>query len=203
MSQDGKVLRADTSRINRYYARVPERAGALPSTLEAALLQMIPNDGYLVRSDVAREIGYRAEAGPLCDLDFTLRFALKYEHWAAHFVDAHTSRYRYSRKAISRDRALAQIEQPRSGLMLYRFVAGLQLDPKLAPAQRTLLRRLSFKALKGLALVEGDRDGARRLYFSGNYPWRQRLTPTGLYQLRLIALPESLIFRTGPPQSRP
>jgi glycosyltransferase involved in cell wall biosynthesis len=207
ISNEGHVLPAETRRANKLYSRTSDRAGELNSALEAGLMQMLPSNGYLVRTDVARKVGYRSEdeVGPSCDLDFALRLGMQYDRHSAYFVDAFVSQYRYSAVAISNDSELARVAQPLGGLTMFRFANSLRNDPafpkEFEPALDGLLRRLSYKAFKAMALVEGDRKAASELYFSHLYPWRQRLTPTGLYQLGLLASPR--LFRIRQVRTRP
>lgn len=176
--------------VNRDYYRTRDRAGRLKSTFEAALLQQIPNNSFLVRSDAARAVGYRDAdvVGTACDLDFTLRLGLRYDRDQAYFVDAFVSRYRYSEESVSSNPELRRSEQPRSGLLMFRFVRSLPVPPELEYARAVLLQRLTRKAVKSLALT-GARMTALQLYLSRSYPWSSRFSPGGLYHLALIASP--------------
>ena len=46
---------------NRAYRRSAAYAGLQPDAILAAIWQQFPNDGYLVRTAVAREVLYRSD----------------------------------------------------------------------------------------------------------------------------------------------
>ena len=56
VDENGRYL-YEPETINRDYFRTPDRVG-LVDGLQAAAIQMFPNNGFMVRADVAKSIGY-------------------------------------------------------------------------------------------------------------------------------------------------
>jgi glycosyltransferase involved in cell wall biosynthesis len=73
MSEAGVVDLKASEEINKVFYRSSEYEGTRLSPLEAGFLQQFPNDGYLIKSSVVKEIGYSDVALDACDLTSILQ----------------------------------------------------------------------------------------------------------------------------------
>lgn len=100
INDDGSPV-AGSRAFNRDYFKSKEREG-LVSAKEAAYLQMLPNDAYLIKTSVAQRVGYVSSThfGTSVDLAFALELAkLKdAQHCYVHKV---MNSYRLSAQAVS------------------------------------------------------------------------------------------------------
>ena len=185
ITMQGAELPDESAQLNADYQRTPERAGRQPSTLASAIMAQFPNNGYMVRTEAARQTGYRAtpEIGEACDLDFGLRLAA--QPGAFHFVDRFTAKYRLTDVSVSRgDSSLAACA--------YHLLSTLDVPPALEPMRRTVLRRRAA-AVVNYYLKAGNRRDALAVYTSPNYPLARRLSPRGLQQGLLLLCPTGLV----------
>jgi len=190
ISADGMLLPDETSILNDTYYRMPRDAHVQSAALESALLQRIPNDGFMVKTVAAQATGYRHESdvGVYCDLDFNLRLTATGQWGRAVFIDSFVSQYRLSEDSISGSIVAHRYEHPRASVVMYEKAESLALPRSLESARKVLLRRLAGKAVKGYAL-SGRRLRALRIFFSDSYPMSRRLTRRGLYHFALILSP--------------
>jgi glycosyltransferase involved in cell wall biosynthesis len=100
-SHDGVIDYKESETLNHAFYRDHHQTGLQPNSLRSAILQQFPNNGYLVRSCLAREVGYhRDNVKDGCDFVFGLNLALTD---ATYFcVDAYTAVYRFSATSVSR-----------------------------------------------------------------------------------------------------
>ncbi len=183
---DGTLDAPASDRLNSEFARAGS-GGLLESSLRAALLQQMPNDGYMVRTDIARTIGYRtaAEIGAHCDLDFTLRLGAAVGDRRMFLVDRHVSQYRLTPGSISRSPANHRETHPKAAVALFATLESLTVPVALRREKRLLLGRFIESIVKGFAIM-GKRANALRLFSSVEYGWRRRLSLRGLYHVLLI-----------------
>jgi glycosyltransferase involved in cell wall biosynthesis len=80
---EGSIDNEVSARINPAFARTPERAGLQPTALWAAARQQLPNDGFLARSRLVRDVGYLSDGVLDCEYAFGVEAAA---HGAAFFV---------------------------------------------------------------------------------------------------------------------
>lgn len=196
ISSKGQLLPTETSKLNKRYCRETHFAGVQKSALVSALLQQIPNDGFMVTTAAAKSTGYRSaeEVGVYCDLDFNLRLTETHQSGTAAFIDHFVSQYRISEDSISGSGSARQSDHPTAAAIMYEMVAGMGVCSSLKRARKVLLRRLAVKAVKGYAL-SGCRKKALRIFFSDCYPALQRVTWRGLYHFALIVSPTIDRFR--------
>jgi len=183
---NGAVDSAATERLNAAFFRADVH-GLLESSMRAALLQQMPNDGYMIRADIAREVGYRPEAavGVLCDLDFTLRLGALLGDRRMFLVDRHVSQYRLTAGSISSAPESRRVANPLSAKALFRTLESLAIPLALQREKGLLLDRFIESMVKGFA-ISGERWTALRLFLSRTYGWRRRLSAKGLYHALLI-----------------
>lgn len=99
MDHDGQVNMKKTEALNALYYRTSHYERHPLEALEAGFVQQFPNDGYILRSRVAKENRYDEKANDACDYEFGLRLGLK--HYKMRFVDCYTSYFRISHNSIS------------------------------------------------------------------------------------------------------
>jgi glycosyltransferase involved in cell wall biosynthesis len=97
---EGTIDHEASAKLSPAFARTPERAGLQPSALWAAARQQLPNDGFLVRSRLVREVGYLSEGLADCEYAFGVKAAA--QGAASWFVDQLVSVYRVSEESLTR-----------------------------------------------------------------------------------------------------
>jgi len=101
----GSLDREGTEELNAAYRRTPEHAGLQPSMLKSAILQQIPNNGFLINAAMAKAVGYR-QAGLQfkdgCDFGFSYLAAKRFPDRKAYFDPSFTTAYRLSDMSIAR-----------------------------------------------------------------------------------------------------
>jgi GT2 family glycosyltransferase len=100
MSASGVVDPDKSLGLNDARFRNSKYAGLKLSSLEAGLFQQFPNDCYLIKSKLARDIGYIGKAGDACDFEFAFRLGL--QNAKLYFFNDYTSNYRISEDANGR-----------------------------------------------------------------------------------------------------
>ena len=185
----GRSKPKETDKINRDFGR-NRSGGAIERPIEAALLQQIPNDVFLVDTNVARYLGYRPdhEVGVFPDIDFGIRFAEYCGPESLWFVDDFVGCYRVSDDAISTSVKSREVDHPFAAVALHKIAESLTLPVRSEYARTRLIRNLGTAIVKGYA-KQGHRSAALSVFWSTAYGWRQRLSLHGLYQLLFIAYP--------------
>ena len=180
ISATGEVSQSDSEYLNNFFFRTADKAGPQDSALESALLQQFPNDGFMIRSDIAKRVRLRdrAEVGDAVDFDFGIRVALEGEGF--YFVDKYTCKYRYTPGSI----------HPTAATVEYMFPIIERLEvPKTAERARTLaLKRMAPFYVKYLALRR-KRSEALRVLFSEHFDRHLRHSAKGLILLGQIVFP--------------
>ncbi|GGE01059.1 hypothetical protein GCM10011390_19860 [Aureimonas endophytica] len=180
----GTVLLERSAAWNARDRRVPDHAGPQPSPLRAALWQHVPNDGYLIDSRLAREIGYKheREVGHAVDADFIIEAAKGLAPGDFVFVDAFICKYRLTPGSIARSPTINRRQDM--------FFMSLSRDETLRredEARNGLLRRIATGAALDAAMA-GRRRDALRILFSRHYD-RPRFSRWTLYRLVCILSP--------------
>lgn len=102
IAPDGAVKWEKTKGINDGYYRTAQHAGRQSSSLRSAIIQQFPNDGYMVRTNAAQEVGYgQLGAGDACDFAFGIELARQTKK-DFYYTDSYTSQYRQSEQSIAR-----------------------------------------------------------------------------------------------------
>ena len=183
IDDDGNDLgQAAADSLNRNFRRTPGDSGLQSDSLSMALLRQFPNDGFLLRSDVARAVGYRgvAEVGHACDADFAVRVGLARPREAFVLVDAETCAYRISRASIARDGSAAAAS-------FYGVLRKTKVPPHAEAARQTALRDLAPAAC-GDFLRLGRRRDALGVWLGRPYGSR-RFGPRGLASAASAVVP--------------
>jgi glycosyltransferase involved in cell wall biosynthesis len=186
MSNDGFVLEVDTEEFNTRYGRTADKTGPQASPLSAGLTQQLPNNGYLVDSNLARRIGYSLEeevGQGAVDLAFGIRLGSESAPNAFVYVDHFVSFYRLTAESILRSR-----HTNKGYHLIFQNVEALAVGAGDAPARDLCLRRLGAEAVLDAAIA-GQRRLATRILLSRHY----RLSffdPRTLFRLIYLTFPK-------------
>jgi glycosyltransferase involved in cell wall biosynthesis len=146
VTESGEELESEP--LNRAFARVQQEAGLKTNSLRSAVLQQIPNDGFMVRASVAKAVLYDPTYGAACDAEFGVRCA---SHGPFYFVPVWTSKSRLCRHSVTRGRGRKTDD---SGYHFVRLYLEL-LDNSSPCAQEVELRlreRVSVGIVQAAAL---------------------------------------------------
>jgi glycosyltransferase involved in cell wall biosynthesis len=183
------VLAQRTEAANRHFCKTAEWQGAQESAFMAGLRQQFPNNGYLVRAELARSVGYRSReeiGGFVVDFDFGIRLGLAAEPAKFVYVDAFTSMYRVHLDSVSwSGREAFDVH------LLYESLLRMEVPGRYKAACRNVYERLAMQAFRTY-LHDGNRLAALRVYLSPNYP-TNRASAKGLFHFASILMP--MIFR--------
>ncbi len=149
---DGEVMWDMTQEVNGNYHRTSAEEGRISSTLLSATIQQFPNNGFMVRRDIAAEVGYDLPgAGETGDYAFGVELARAAEG-DFYFVDEYTAQYRFTEESLSgesdsayRAHKIATEEVPR--------------DVRMHPYVQEWLQRQSPAAVMKAARKGFIRDG--------------------------------------------
>jgi len=180
ISATGEIRQNDSEKLNQIFFRTPERAGLQDCAVESALLQQFPNDGFMIRSDVARRTLFReyTEVGDAVDFDFGIRVAL---HGATFcFVDEYLSKYRITPGSITSSSATAEYMFP--------IIQGLRVPHEAKVARNLAMQRLAPFYVKKLALNR-RRAEALKLLFGSHFDRRLLWSKKGFILCGQILFP--------------
>ena len=179
MSDAGLVDESASVGLNQEFYRTSKYAGLKLSSLESGFLQQFPNDGYLIRSITAREIGYTENAGDACDFEFALRLGMKKSK--LYFLDEYTAKYRLSNDAINKK------ANNNAGIISFKLVEKLEVPKESLSYQIKWLKNKAPIAISDATNL-GWKADAMHIYFS---EWHRGkiFTPGGIKRfLRIILL---------------
>ncbi|PWC26569.1 glycosyltransferase family 2 protein [Teichococcus aestuarii] len=161
----GRANAGQTIALNCSYQRTARQAGSQRSGLEAGLAQRIPNNGFLVCTELARSVGYRTESevGHAVDADFAIRLGAAAPAGTVRFIDRFVSAYRLSDVSILRSDTVRQGHH-----LFYEAVLAMQVSAEAIEAKAALLRRISGGAVLDAADA-GQRGQAWRILTSRFY----------------------------------
>ncbi|WP_222829225.1 glycosyltransferase family 2 protein [Terriglobus saanensis] len=178
-SHDGTIDVSRSHGLNTAYHRTSERAGLQPRSWEVGILQQFPNDCYMVKSDVARAVRWRAvsEVGDGGDFDFGLRMGLQNDGFF--FLDTYTAKYRETASG-----SISASDSSDTALSSYRVLRQMNL-----PEGAEKLRDLKMKNLAPRAMMQaiklGRKKEAAQIYFSKHHG-RRAFTLGGIRRLLLL-----------------
>lgn len=185
-TDDGVIDPSLSTAVNAQYRRTPDRRGRQPEPRVSAFVGQIPNDGYLVRTDAAREVGYRddPEVSHACDLDFGLRLARWGGDWQ--LVDEWTSVYRLSSESVGRGVGGAS-----SADADFRLLSAYDLPPGFEAERTERLRRVAPHAVLHWVLG-GRRRQALRVVRSGLLGPLRELSRRDVALVVMLVLPRAV-----------
>ena len=180
ISATGKVSESESECANKAFFRTPAHAGLQKSALASALVQQFPNDGFMIRSDVAKRVRLRerGEVGDAPDFDFGIRVA--FENSEFYFLDKYTCKYRHTPNSLAHSAQTVEYMFPQ--------IEKLKIPAEIEPARKAALQRMAPFYVRYLALKK-RRAEALRVLFSENFEHRLRYSRKGLILLGQIVFP--------------
>jgi glycosyltransferase involved in cell wall biosynthesis len=157
MSDAGVINKTASVKLNEIFFRTAAYEGTRLTPLETGFLQQFPNDGFMIKTVVAREIGYTEEAGDACDFDFALRVGMR--NSKLYFLNEFTASYRFSNDAINKK------STNNAGILSFYIVEKLDVPAASLPHK---IRWLENKAPVAIADATNLRwyKNALQIYFS-------------------------------------
>lgn len=99
ISDGGEEQPGNSEGLNTSYRRNATYAGLQADAIVSGLWQQFPNDGYMVKTSVARKVLHEPRYRAASEVDFGIRMG---EQGAFYFVDEYTAKYRLSAQSLSR-----------------------------------------------------------------------------------------------------
>jgi hypothetical protein len=165
--------------INQHHRRTPDRVGVQKCSLCAAIIGQFPNNGYLIRAEVAKGVGVDAARGAALDRDFAIRCASSGPFF---YTGELTSKYRLSDDSIIRGKGR---DTDDSAFMFARLLE--ELCPLDAECKETIAQ--SYKEILPSAIAQAAQlkrpKAGWQWYFSKEHAPRI-LTRGGLHRAALL-----------------
>lgn len=178
ISYEGEIDPVSSITFNQDFYRETQYAGSVLSSFEAGLSQQFPNNGYLIKSEIAKRLQWRTDVGDGCEFDFGYRVGLA--GYTTYFVDKFVGKYRLSTNSMSHSKTCD---------MAYQAFIIMKNSPVTTPrAKEIRARRLYERA--PIAITEAVNTGRRKealaILFSEWYR-RRILTPRGIKRVLYIS----------------
>lgn len=161
ISENGEIDPVSSISFNEDFYRRAEFEGSVMTPFESGMSQQIPNNGYMIRTDVAKQLMWRTDIGDGCEYDFGFRLGVA--GYQTYFVNKFLGMYRLSAQSISGAGGSDMAYQS------FRIMRDCQAETPLAQSIRS--RRLYERA--PIAITEcalrGHRKEALSIYFSEWY----------------------------------
>jgi glycosyltransferase involved in cell wall biosynthesis len=182
----GAILDGETEALNQRFHRTASRLGRQASGFVAGLQQQMPNNAYLIETELARAVGYRRESdvGRLSvDADFAIRVGMAVADGAFVLIDDFVSKYRLSTTSIMRS-----TEHNHGQHLFFAYVEGLRTRSAAEEeAKQGMLRRMGLGASLDAAMA-GQRAQGLRILLSRHYP-KPMLSRWTMLRLLCLASP--------------
>lgn len=173
ITEGGDERTRDSERLNRDYDRSAAAAGVQRDAVVSGIRQQFPNDGYLVKTSVARQVLQKNEYGAACEVDFGIRMG---ERGPFYFVDQYTAKYRLSAESITRGNSTRRNDSGYHAVRIYLHL--LETHPSYREETVARLREVAPIGI-GIAINLGRLKEAIVWYF-GPYHRRLIATPGGI-----------------------
>lgn len=105
LGEDDQIDEEQSTQLNQAFYRTSDYSGVQKNALFSAILGQFPNNGFLIRADIAKDIGYMEAVtrfGDACDYGFGILIAEKYPDAKFNFTNDFTACYRTSNESIAR-----------------------------------------------------------------------------------------------------
>lgn len=184
ITAEGELLIDASEKLNNNYQRISFLAGKQVSSFWSALMAQFPNDGFLIRSCVARSVRYSAspQVGDSCDFDFGLRLASFGEKF--YFLDEYTCQYRLTGQSVS--------SQNNYTHLTFRLIQNLQIPADLEEIREKCLKKFAVSAVtRYLELT--DQMSAKEIYLSKYYPLKKRFSVKGIIHVISLVIPAKTV----------
>jgi len=175
INDDGSDV--DNSGFNERFFRTKEFEGSVLTSAEAGIIQQFPNDGYMIKMEIVKELRYgkKEEVGNAGDFDFGLRLGLK--NFKFHYVHHFTARYRISNESVARNGT-------DSAYQSFKLIKAAPYTPTTVDYKSYILKTKAPMAIVQ-AIRKGRKKEAASIYFSKWHRGRI-LTPGGIKRLLLL-----------------
>jgi len=169
----GEELPGKSEGTNRDYLRDAAHAGLQPDAILSGIWQQFPNDGYMVKASVAREVRHKPEYGAASEVDFGIRMG---ERGMFYFVDEYTAKYRLTAQSIGRGAGAKKDDCAYHTMHI--LLRLLETYPRY---ETEIVAKLRHDAPMGIpmAINKGKLNEAIDWYFS-SYHRHRILTPGGI-----------------------
>ena len=184
IDHDGLYNHVSTLALNRDFYRESRYAGIQDDFLTSALIQQFPNNGFLIRSSLAKSVGYLEPErlmGDACDYAFAILCARQEPLGKAYFVDEYTGFYRLSNQSILRNNP-----SNNAAFLAYEYVSNLEREIIDKPLVSKWLEEKSSHAISQASKL-GLCQKALSWYFS-EWHTSKRYTFGGIKRLLAIGL---------------
>jgi glycosyltransferase involved in cell wall biosynthesis len=173
IADGGGELRVESESINHDFRRTATYAGLQPDAILSGIWQQFPNDGYMVKTSVAREVRHKPEYRAGADFDFGIRMG---ERGLFYFVDECTAKYRNSAESVGRGAGQKSDDSAYHAMRILLHL--LETSPHYKAEIVTTLRNLSPMSIR-MAANTGRLEEAIPWYF-GPYHRHRILTLGGI-----------------------
>lgn len=166
INEAGEENAARTEELNRYFSRTKNGSEVIHAPLNAAIVGMVPSNGFVVRTAEAHKLDYYADnrASKGCDFYFTFRLAQTGKPFF--FQDCFASDYRLTAESSARSGT-------DSGFHAFKIILEDLGDAALTDHTRQYLKGKAKVAIAQAAKL--DRQLGLRWYFS---KWHRGAIPT-------------------------
>jgi glycosyltransferase involved in cell wall biosynthesis len=170
MSNEGVINEADSEELNKAFYRTAAYEGVKLSSLEAGFLQQFPNDAYMIKTHIVKEVQYDEETGDACDFDFGLQIGRG--DYKMFFVNTYTGCYRIS------DSSVGTKDDNNASIYAFNAVSSLNVPAESSKYKHEWLVSKAPAAIVNAAKLR-DYKKALEIYFSS---WHRHniLSPKGV-----------------------
>lgn len=180
IDQEGNVDIAASRRTNLKFHRTRAAAGLQPSPGRVGIVQMFPNNGWLAKAALVKQIGYDDSYGACCDFVFGVRLCLAARR--VYYLDEYVSCYRRTDVSVSQT---TRYTTSAASLGAWRYLMALDLPRALEPARRLSFRRLVPNVVS-LHARNHEGRAALKIALGNLYAYRYGLSPRLYYHLLMI-----------------
>lgn len=175
VNENNQVIKNNS--LNENYFRVAELKGLQTNSLKMALLQQVPSNSFLLPTKIAKDINYRDHnfVGDACDFDFIARLVLAGK-CELYFINSFISAYRLSSSSVSRSTNYNSI------FYKYKILKELKIDTNHPEIYKNLLNN-DLNVLCGYYINHNHKRELNQLYFSPDYPLKNKISLRGIYHL--------------------
>lgn len=165
---------------NAVYHRTADRAGFQINDWEVGISAMFPNNGYMIKTEVARKIRIRpeSEVGSGPDFDFGLRCSLA--NHGFYYVNKYTAKVRATKGG-----SVSGSSKDNAAIFSYRGLKSVSLPLEAEPSRAKRLSEIAPRALMQ-AIRAGKLHESWGIYSSPHHGWKTRLTAGGVKRLLLM-----------------
>jgi glycosyltransferase involved in cell wall biosynthesis len=182
MDKDGIVDWEASAASNRDFGRTVEAVGPQTSKLASAVSGQFPNNAFLLKGEIARQVLYNGydDVKDACDYDFGIRVAIAPVSGTFVLIDDYVSAYRVWGAQISKASS--------TGIAALRLLKALkpQTPEEMTAIWQAIARHVPIAVSEHARAHE--RMASLKLLLSPSY-WESSRLPQALYHIMLIVSP--------------